>query len=100
MSVACLIQSEQEFEYVEPLKKYCVSVDATLLRPLRSKVKSLLGLFSRKPLTLPYFFSRELQNLVNKLVTGRRFDLIFVYSSSMAQYVLGLGNVRKILDLV
>jgi len=98
--VACLAQSDKELKYAEDLEQYCASVDVALLNPFSSRVKSLFSILGRGPLTLPYFYSKKLQKIVDNLVANRNFDLIFVYSSSMAQYILKFDNVRKIMDFV
>ena len=100
ISVACLAQSDKELKYAEDLEQYCASVDVALLNPFSSRVKSLFSILGRGPLTLPYFYSKKLQKIVDNLVANRNFDLIFVYSSSMAQYILKFDNVRKIMDFV
>ncbi|HEX28921.1 TPA: TIGR03087 family PEP-CTERM/XrtA system glycosyltransferase, partial [Candidatus Poribacteria bacterium] len=100
ISVACLIQSPKELPYVESLKQYCYSVKAVLLKPLRSKVKSLIGLLGSDPLTLRHYLSKQLRKIAADEVSKGNLDLIYVYSSSMAQYVTEYRDVKKILDIV
>ena len=66
----------------------------TLDRRIR-KLTSLRGLLSGEPLTLPFFRSRRLAGAVDAWMRERPPDLVFVYSSSMAQYALPhAGPVR------
>jgi sugar transferase (PEP-CTERM/EpsH1 system associated) len=59
-------------------------------------------MIARLPLTTPssmgYFFSASLAREVRGLLQRRRFDLIFVHCSSVAQYVQYVTGVPKILD--
>lgn len=90
---------KKELEYVNELKNNCVSVDTVFIRPFWAKLKSLFYLFSNKPLTLPYFYSRHLYKIIQKRIKKEKFDLIYIYSSSMAQYVQNIKGVKKIIDL-
>lgn len=90
---------EEEMKYVAALKEHCVSVDTVLIRPFWAKLKSLFYVFSRKPLTLPYFYSRRLHERILRRIRDEKFDLIYVYSSSMAQYVFDVNDIKKIIDL-
>lgn len=88
-----------EFKYVDNLKKYCKHIETALLKPGWSKIKSLAKILSAKPLTLNYFHSNLLQDKIVRLVQENKFDLIYVYSSSMGQYAFEITNVKKIIDL-
>ncbi|MCK4271727.1 sugar transferase, partial [bacterium] len=80
------------------LRDYCHSIDVIRLRPQWSKVKSLLHLFSSKPMTLPYFYSRRLQDLVRRRLQEEKINVIVVFSSCMAQFVPHDVAVYKIID--
>lgn len=47
-----------------------------------------------------YFYSPDLAAKVRQALAEQPFDLIFVYSSSVAQYVASVNDVPKILDFV
>ena len=91
--------SAQDLAHIGDVQQYCSDVVTTLIRPTLSKITSLLGLFTDKPLTLPYFYSKSLQKKVKQLLAKEKFDVIYVYSSSMAQYVFDVKGVTKIMDL-
>lgn len=91
--------SEDDQRYVPEVKKFCKTVDTVLINPAMAKVTSLWGITSRKPLTLPYFYSPALQNMVKARLKSEKFDAIYAYSSSMAQYVFKVKGVKKIMDL-
>jgi len=98
--VACLVESKNEFEYLEPLQKICAGVQAILLPTVTSILRTPWYLFTRKPFTLPYFYSPKLKKVIDDLLEKESFDLIIVHSSSMAQYVIQYSGIPKIMDFV
>jgi sugar transferase (PEP-CTERM/EpsH1 system associated) len=93
-----LAWSPQELEKAEALRDYCAAVDVVLIRPRWSKIKSLLHLFSSKPLTLQYFYSKHLQQLIHQRIIEEEFDAIIVFSSCMAQFLPPGHTGFKIID--
>ena len=91
--------AREELKHLEAVKKYCVSIDTELTRPLWAKFKSLFYIFSKKPLTLPYFYSKALHRKILKRIKEEKIDLIYMYSSSMGQYVFDVKGIKKIMDL-
>lgn len=98
--VACLLESKNEFEYIEPLQKICAGVHAVFLSPVTSILRTPWYLFTNKPFTLPYFYSPKLKKVIDELLKKESFDLILVHSSSMAQYVIDYSGIPKIMDFV
>jgi sugar transferase (PEP-CTERM/EpsH1 system associated) len=68
-----------------------------LSRALR-KWTSLRALCTGEPLTLPVFRGRALQAAVDRWLADDPPHLTWVYSSSMAQYVLGRAGGRKVMQ--
>jgi glycosyltransferase involved in cell wall biosynthesis len=66
---------------------------------LNSYLNSLRGLFSKKPPQIHYYRSRAMQQRLRQLLCTERFDLIFVHLIRMAEYVAGIDDLPKILDL-
>lgn len=82
------------------LGRYCEAVDIFEINPQLSKLRGAMCLFTKRPLTLSHFYSRALQQAVQERLKGTRIDLIFIFSSPMAQYVLDVRNVRKLVDFI
>ena len=99
VSVVSFIRTTKEMADVETLKQYCASVDVCMLSEWKSKLNACLGVFSTKPLTLSWYYSKQLWDIVQKKIRDEKFDLLFVMCSSMAQYVFDNDN-PKIIDLV
>jgi sugar transferase (PEP-CTERM/EpsH1 system associated) len=60
-----------------------------------AKVQCLHGIFTKSPLTLQYFYSKKLSDIIRKT----EFDIVLVDCSSMAQYVIDI-NKQKIIDYI
>ncbi|MEK7274415.1 MAG: TIGR03087 family PEP-CTERM/XrtA system glycosyltransferase [Candidatus Desantisbacteria bacterium] len=99
VSVVSFIRTTKEMADVEALKQYCTSVDVCMLGEWKSKLNACLGVFTTKPLTLSWYYSKQLWDIVQKKIRDEKFDLLFVMCSSMAQYVFDNDN-PKIIDLV
>lgn len=82
------------------LLQYCHSVTLASVHPKLARLRSLPYLLTRTPLTLPYFYSAELQRTVSQALANRSYDRVFVYCSAMAQYVEDVDRIPIVLDLV
>lgn len=100
ISLVCLADYADDLQYREQLLACCASVDIVFNHPIRSRLKALLALFSSLPLTLAHFYSHRLQSIVSRKLKEERFDLIFVYCSSMAQYVAQVDDIPRVIDFV
>ncbi len=82
------------------LARWCASVEIVPLRPLRAKLRAAANLFGSRPLSLGYFASRRMRRLVKRAMAENNFDAVFVYSSTLAQYVPRHLASRTVVDLV
>ncbi len=62
------------------------------------KLLSLRGLFSGTSLTLPFFSHSQLRRQIDQWVSDDPPDLIHVYSSSMAQYVMNCRGPLRVMQ--
>jgi polysaccharide biosynthesis protein PslH len=100
ISLVCLTDNPGDLKPGQGLQDCCESVDIVYLPKLRSNAQSACALFSSNPLTLSFFYSKELQGIVDSKLKHERYDVIFVYCSSMAQYVEHVNTIPKIIDFV
>ncbi len=82
------------------LARSCASVEIVPLHARWAKLRALGNLVTRRPLSLGYFASRKMRRLVKRAVAEHDFDAVFVYSSTMAQYVPRELASRTVVDLV
>jgi sugar transferase (PEP-CTERM/EpsH1 system associated) len=87
LSLAFLIDNKSDVKFIDELKKYCRTIDYDVINPSWQKIKSLFYLLSKRPLTVPYFYSTKLQKAIDRRLLEIRFDIIFAFSSPMAEYV-------------
>jgi sugar transferase (PEP-CTERM/EpsH1 system associated) len=101
ISLAFLVDNKNDIRFIDELEKYCKTIDYDVINPKWQKVKSLPYLLSKKPLTVPYFYSKKLQNAIDRRLSETDFDVIFVFSSPMAEYVLqSRVKMRKRMRLI
>lgn len=94
------IDDENDWEYVDKVDSWCASSHILRLRPGLAKLRSLGGLLTREPLSIPYYRNRSMQNWVDDTID--RFDIrnILVFSSAMAQFVPSDFEGSKLIDFV
>ncbi len=95
------IDDEKDWKYLDKVKNFCSGETYfTNLNPKAARLRSISGLFSGQPLTLPYYRDRGLQAWVDSVLETRPIRNILVFSSAMAQYVSHAGSIRQIIDFV
>jgi polysaccharide biosynthesis protein PslH len=100
ISLACLVDRIEDLQGVGKLKQYCASVDVVYRRPILARAAMLAALPSTKSLSVASFYSRRLQSRIDRLLSAKRFDVIYVFSSAMAEYVWSVQGIPKIMDFV
>ncbi len=86
-SLVFLIDNENDKKYIDELKKYCETIDYDVIHPKWQKIKSLPYLLFKQPISIPYFYSQKLQKVIDNRLSTVDFDVIFAFSSPMAEYV-------------
>jgi sugar transferase (PEP-CTERM/EpsH1 system associated) len=94
------IDSPADAAYVSALEELCTSFCAVALNPRSAKLRSVAGLWTGEPLTVPYYRSAELRQWVEATIVKDRIRKAVVFSAAMAQYVEPPFNLRVVLDLV
>ncbi|RED49865.1 TIGR03087 family PEP-CTERM/XrtA system glycosyltransferase [Aestuariispira insulae] len=88
LHIGTFIDDPEDWNHVDGLRPYCKDLKVCGLNPKIGKLLSLRGLLTNEPLTLPYFRSSALQDWVDQLLEKERPETVFIFSSSMAQYVI------------
>jgi sugar transferase (PEP-CTERM/EpsH1 system associated) len=89
-----------DLNYQVDLARICASVEIVPLRRALAAARAAANLLSSRPLSLGYFASRKMRRLVERSMSQREFDAVFVYSSTMAQYAPRELASRTVVDLV
>jgi len=94
------VDDPADWPHLGKLNELCAGVMAHPLYPTGARIRSLAGLVSGEALSLPYFRVSALQRWVDETLDRERICKCFVFSSAMAQYVIGRADLRRIVDLV
>lgn len=86
--------------YVSELDVVCTSAHVARLNPGVARWRALTGLLNGAPLTLPYYRNAGLARWVEETVNAHGIERAVVFSSSMAQYLDGFPDLRRVVDLV
>lgn len=97
-----LALADAEVPDLAPLAQLCERVEVFPMRRASAYARAGLGIFASRPLTLAFFDSAELRQRAAELARSERFDLVVVYSSSMAPYAEPFADagVPAVLDMV
>jgi len=85
--LACLADNPDDMKYEINLRKYCEKIKIIPLNTKLAKIKSLLALFGKAPLTISYFYSRSLQKTINNWLSQTQYEAVLCFSSPMAEYL-------------
>jgi sugar transferase (PEP-CTERM/EpsH1 system associated) len=98
--LVCLIDDPNDLEHVSILERYCASVVAVY----RSKTSALClatrALLTCKPLSVAAFYRKALAREIARKLHTETFDVIFVSSAAMAEYVLEVSTLPRVVDFV
>ncbi len=100
ITLVCLADNHSDLKHEYALSPYCKSVDIVPLSTFSSRINALKALFTGRPLTQAYFYSAALKRIVADKLKNDTFDMVFVYCSSMAQYVEDVSSLPKVIDYV
>lgn len=95
--LGCFSEEDRDEESIAFLRTRCQEVAAPRMSRRWRKLWSLRGLVTGQALTVPFFADRRLRAMVDRWRTEWKPDLVYVYSSSMAQYVLGAKGAAKVM---
>ena len=99
VDVYTLADDAGDLAYKSSLEQHCRRVTVARTGTRWARLRVLPYLLSKTPLTVPYFYSSELEDQVRKALTSG-YDRLFVYCSAMMQYVESAVGVPVIADLV
>lgn len=93
------IDDPNDNQYTQVLDKICKTTFYQNINPLFSKVKSLQGLLTGEPLSLPYYNNTAMQEWVTATIKANSINKVLVFSSVMAKFVQ-YHDIDMIVDFV
>ncbi|MBS7812048.1 TIGR03087 family PEP-CTERM/XrtA system glycosyltransferase [Roseococcus pinisoli] len=103
VDLGCLVDDRADFDHVPALKRSCATVEARWTGSRAgAAIRAVRQLRPGRPLSLGWFHEPGLRAWTEDQLARGRHDAVFVYSSSMAPYLMGAGRpgLRRILDMV
>ncbi len=100
--LATFVDDPQDWPWVPEVEKFCQECLFLPLKPWQAKIRGLTGLLTGEALSVPYYASKKMELWVKQRVTQHGIANVLVFSSSMAQFVMGsdLQFERKVIDFV
>jgi sugar transferase (PEP-CTERM/EpsH1 system associated) len=98
--LGAFIDDEQDEKYVDKVKAFCGETCFVRINSLTRRVRSLAGLLSNEPLSLPYYRDARLQAWVDAVLKAQPIESILVFSSAMAQYADRAESMFRVADFV
>jgi sugar transferase (PEP-CTERM/EpsH1 system associated) len=97
--LGAFVDDPDDWRHVHVLQSLCADVKLQPIEPASRKLRSLRGLITGEALSLPYYRDQELSAWVeSRLSLG--MDAVVVYSSAMAQFVMHVGDIPRVMDFV
>ena len=98
--LGAFVDDAADLEHVGALRDLCEECHLVRLRPVLAKVRSVVGLVTNEPLTLPYYRSASMLRWVNERLRATPMQGVLAFSSAMAQYGMSATGVCRVADLV
>jgi polysaccharide biosynthesis protein PslH len=96
----CFADSDEEAKGAGPLGALCRGVHVETLLPRTGYLRSAARILGSLPASVAYYDSPTMHQAVRKAMTTTKYDLIFVYCSSMAQFIPLPTNTPAVIDFV
>jgi polysaccharide biosynthesis protein PslH len=100
--LGAFVDSDADLVHCDVVRDYCASAWLGRLSPRQAKLRSLTGLLTGEALTLPYYRGSTLPDWIRDVMREHAIRRVLVYSSAMAQFVLGpeFDRIRRVIDFV
>ena len=96
LDLIALADDPEDMAYEKALEKYCRHVKIISLNQTAAKLKGGLNLISGKSITQGYFYQKQMQRTYDSWIQSNDYDVIFCFSSPMAEYIFnGPTSLKK-----
>jgi polysaccharide biosynthesis protein PslH len=99
ITLVTFISKLEELDHIHQLASWCKEIQTIHLPAWRSLLQVGFKAWRHKPLQTEYYYSTEMQHLINRTLIHKPFDLIYVHLFRMAQYFEQNQGQYRILDL-
>ena len=98
VTVCSLVRSADEATEARGIAPHCADFEMAQVNAAVQVLRMVVRLPLATPSSMGFFYSPQLARRVRELLSTKKWDLIFVHCSSVAQYVEHVNDVPKILD--
>jgi sugar transferase (PEP-CTERM/EpsH1 system associated) len=92
------VDDPDDWQYVEQVRALCAGSHFARLDPKLARVRSLGALLSGRALSFDYYRDAGLKAWVDQVMREQKIGRVVVFSSTMAQYIEGYANARRVID--
>ena len=101
VSLVYWVDNPADLTHAKTLRKNCQGeVIPIRLKSSKAILRGLKSLAAGKSFSEGYFYSPDFQVAVNRLVKNENYDLVYAFSSVMAQFIMGKHQVPTVVDFV
>ncbi len=97
--LGAFVDDPEDWRHCDKMRSVCASTFFVGLNPRLGKLRSLTGLLTGEPLTLPYYRHAGMQAWVDAHLRAG-VDRVVAYSSAMARFVMPARQSRRVMDFV
>src|SRR5207245_1519899 len=95
------VDNSQDIQHVSVLRKLCQgSVVPVYLKPHIATIRGMKTVFRGRSFSEGYFYSPQFQSVVDRLIKSEQYDVVYAFSSVMAQFIMGMHDIGTIVDFV
>lgn len=87
IDLVCLADNPDDLRFQKDLEKYCNRVFVLPFRTTQAKLKGFANLAAGKAISVGYFYSKKIRQIVDKWMADTDYDAIICFSSPMAEYI-------------
>lgn len=99
ITLLSFIADDSETSHISPLRPFCEDIQLIHRTPWQSTMTTAVQMWRRQPLQSLYYRSPVMNGAVDRLLTRRKFDVVYVHLFRMAQYMDHRTSHYRILDL-
>ena len=101
VSLVYWVDSPADLDHVSTLRKTCQGVAIPIrLNSSKAILRGVKSLVAGKSFSEGYFYSREFQLAIDRLVKNENYNLVYAFSSVMAQFIMGKHHLPTVVDFV
>jgi len=94
------VDNAEDVRHVSALTEFCASSNVVRLTAFGSRLRSAAGLWTRGALSVHHYRHPAMSRWVANVIATYGIDTALIFSSAMAQYVLGRPGLRTVVDFV